>query len=178
VSNRQLRHPEVAAIVAARFYRANRHMGAEYEDLEQIAAQAVWRAEGRYDPHASSLATFSTVCATRDLLSHVDRRVRRQLVTEELGEHEVDPGPSPEYAAIFGEMVRQLPEDARTVVRLVMEDASVFGGLASETARRMIGRALGWPAERLQDAFASIEASLRSGGRGFSRSAPMSSDVF
>lgn len=173
METRKLRNPEIAAIVAAKFHRRNTHI--QIEDLEQEALRALWRAEscGRYDPHLSSLATFSTTVATRSLLTYVGRQGRVGPITEELSDDLADDRPDPEHAAIFGEMIRQLPEDARTVVRLVLGDSASFGGVSSGEARRVIGEALGWPARRLADAFSVIEAALRSSGHGFFRQAPV-----
>lgn len=178
MTRKTIRNPDVAMAVAGDFYRRN--SGAiEREVLEQEAMTAVWRAESRtgpgaYDPHLSSLRTFSTVCARRDLLTLAERHARTAISTVPLYAHAdgrestnlmlaetiADDAPDPEQAAIFGEMLRQLPEDARTVVRLILEDAEAFVGASPRRARGLVAEALGWTSGRLRGAFVSIEAAL------------------
>lgn len=169
-----LRNPEIAAMVAHDFHRRNPAI--EYETLEQEALEAVWRSEtgGRYDPRVASLRTFSTTCARRQLLTIAQREGRRAIPTVSLdmrrggekmdglsiAETLADESPDPEHVAMFRELLRQLPEDARTVVRLALEEAGSLGGLAPRRARAVIAEALGWGADRLREAFSSIESAL------------------
>ena len=179
---RTLKHAEIAAMVAHKFHRRNPDI--EYEVLEQEALQAVWRAQDgdRYDPSKAGFATFATVCATRQLLTLAQSHRRRCLPTESLDAVEAgmpdargwladERQPDPEHLAMFAELIRQLPDDARTVVQLVLGDAGTFGGLASRRAKRLIADALGWPAERLVSAFSDIAHGI--GRKGVARRAPI-----
>lgn len=178
---RTLKHAEIAAMVAHKFHRRNPDI--EFEVLHQEALEAVWRAQDgdRYDPRKAGFATFATTCATRQLLTLAQTHRRRCLPTESLDAVEAgmldvrgwladDRQPGPEHSAIFAELIRQLPDDAKIVVQLVLDDASAFGGLASRRAKRLIADALGWPAERLLSAFFDISHGL--GRKGVSRRAP------
>ena len=178
---RTLKHAEIAAMVAGKFHRRNPDI--EFEVLHQEALEAVWRAQDgdHYDPTKAGFATFATTCATRQLLTLAQTHRRRCLPIESLDAIEAgvldargwldDPQPGPEHSAIFSELIRQLPDDARTVVQLVLGDAGMFGGLVSRRAKRLIGDALGWPAERLLSAFSDIAHGL--GRKGVSRRAPV-----
>lgn len=181
MSDRQmLKHAEIAAMVAYKFHKRNPDI--EFEVLEQEALEAVWRAQDgdRYDPCKAGFATFATTCATRQLLTLAQTHRRRYLPTDSLDAVETgmldargwlidDRQPSPEHSAIFAELIRQLPDDAKTVVQLILGDASAFGGLASRRAKKLIADALGWPAERLLSAFSDIAYGL--GRRGVTRRA-------
>lgn len=175
---RTLKHAEIAAMAAHKFHKRNPDI--EYEVLHQEALAAVWRAQDgdRYDPCKAGFATFATTCATRQLLTLVQTHRRRCLPMESLDAVEAgmlesrgwivdDRQPSPEHSAIFAELIRQLPDDARTVAQLVLGDASTFGGLASRRAKRLIADALGWPADRLLSAFSDVAHGL--GRSGMSR---------
>lgn len=167
----QLRNPGVAPIVATKFYRSNAHIGIDYEELEQEAYGALYRAETSplYDPRKASLATFSNWCVSNELCTVLERHKRRHPVNESLtprpGERGIeewmsDGQPTPEDTVIFLEMLRQLPEDARIVVQVVLGDPGKFGGIASRACKQMIGEALGWSSGRLRRAFKSIESML------------------
>ena len=136
--------------------------GIEFEDLLQEARIAYHVAEGRYDPRKSAFVTFATHCVYRSLCSVADREKQKAPEHEELHEWTAfDGAPSPEDQAIFREMLHQLPEDARTMVDLVLSDAREFLGVSPAGARRALRNALGWPAARVDDAFATVSRALR-----------------
>ena len=142
-----------------------RTTGMDFDDLLQEARIAYLRADGvagGNDPHKSAFITFATWAVYRSLCSAADYDRRKAPPHEELFEWTAfDGAPSPEDAAIFRELLRQLPEDARTMVDLVLSDAGEFLGLSPSGARRALRGALGWPAERVNAAFAVVSRMLR-----------------
>lgn len=163
----QLKNPEIAAMVAWKFQRKNVHM--EYDDLHQEALQAVWLSEtdGHYDPYKSCRATFSTTCTTRALLTYVQNRNRKHPTNAdpdiELEEILDSATPSPENILIFYDLMRSLPDDAKTVVRLALSDASAIRGLGSRVVQTVvrIARSLSWEPPRLIAAYDAIVQMLQ-----------------
>lgn len=175
----EFKHDDVAQYHARRFAAGG---GIEYDDLLQEARLAMWRAGSRYDPGLASARTYGSTCARRHLCTVVARHGRRALPTVSLFDREGDDdlidrlaadGPAPDAHAVLMDVIRQMPEDARTVVGLVLGDAAAVAGVARAEARAVIGEALGWPADRLARAYAAIGAALRGGGEGFFRTRPV-----
>lgn len=138
--------------------------GIDRDDLLQEASLAYWRARsgGAYDPHFAAFNTFATHCVYRHLCS-VARTGRRYPQHEELQPNDnrlSTNDPSPEDRLIFAEMLRDLPEDARTVVSLILGDAQAMASLTRAAAKRALKKALPWPPHRLEAAFSSITEAL------------------
>lgn len=140
-----------------------RTTGMEQEDLLQEARLAVIRAEPHYNPHKAAWSTFSTTCVTRQLCGVVSAERRKHPQHEELGDWLPSQEPGPEDRAIFMELLRQLPEDARTIVDMIFSDASIMAGMTPARARRTIKAVLMWPADRVDVACAAIVTVLRGG---------------
>lgn len=162
------------AVVAYHVGRFARTIRMPREDLEQEARVAVVRAVNAYDPALASLRTHASRCVYRHMVDLQRRQDRRRGVLVDAGD-EFDPDEwesddaGPEDAAVFREMLRELPGDARAVCDLVFGDASLVAGLSRVEARRALREALGWPGERVRRAFAAISAALDGGGRGMIR---------
>ena len=159
---------EVVAYHVGRFALST---GIDPEDLAQEARIAAARAVATYDPAHASLRTYASRCVYRRLLTVATRERRRYPAVDDepLDEEEPSADASPEDAAVFREMLRELPEDAALVCDLILGDASRFAGLSPSAARRAVRDALDWPRARLARAFESVSASLASGGRGMIR---------
>jgi RNA polymerase sigma factor (sigma-70 family) len=158
----------------------SRSTGLEYEELLQVGRIAVWRAElaverGNYDPHASSFATYATNCVRmamcKELAAH-----RHRVSTADLGEEATvedlvdDYSVSPDGRLVIAQLVRDLPDDARAVVELVLGDVpgevldAVLAGArgASQRLRSYIRRTLGMRrGDRAETTFGSIARALR-----------------
>lgn len=152
----------------------------EYDELMQVGRIAIWRAElaaerGTYDPHISSFATYSTNCVRlamcKELAAH-----RRGPQTADLGEEVTvedladDRSPSPDGRLVLAQLVRDLPDDARAVVELVLGDVpgevldAVLSGArgASQRLRSYIRRTLGMRrGDRAETTFGAIARALR-----------------
>lgn len=135
--------------------------GMERDDLAQEARLAAWRAEEHYDPELAAWSTYATRCVTRRLCSVVDRHRRWHPQHSELIDDVASLEPSEEDRAVFLDLVRQLPEDARTVVSLVTSDATDLMGLTPRAVRAAIRRALSWPSDRIDAAVADVLRLLR-----------------
>lgn len=172
-----LKNPDIAPMLARKFHKKNIQLGIEYEVLEQEAYKALWMSEtdGFYDPYQSALRTFSNTCINRHLLTYVLDCAHKHPVgitismemplssgegPTTVGEIFYDASPDPEHQAIFSEMLRQLPEDARTVAALIFGDASAYGGITPRAAKKLIASALGWTDGRLRAAYKAIEIAL------------------
>lgn len=148
----------VPARIAASFAATT---GMERDDLAQEARIAAWRAEEHYDPELAAWSTYATHCVTRRLCSVADRHRRWHPQHEELGEHLASAEPSPEDRLIFLDLLRSLPEDARTVADLALSDAHGLLGLTPRAVRSAIRTALSWPADRADAAVAEVTRLLR-----------------
>ena len=140
----------------ARKFSVNSAM--DHDDLLQEALLAVWLAEvgGTYDPEKASLRTYSSTCCFRGLCTVVERHKRKNPTTDELDETLPGHGPSPEDRALFMELIRELPNDARLVVEAVLSDAAALSGLSPTRARRAVVEKLSWPRERIRDALDAV----------------------
>lgn len=116
------------------------------EDAVQEIFIDVWKCAGSYDPELASEATFVMLIARRRL---IDRRRRRQIVTEPLDESasdgcvggDRDPGEFAEMceeAAVASEFLSELREDERRVLEL-----SVHEGLSHQEIATLVGMPLG-----------------------------------
>ena len=141
--------------------------GIELDDLLQEARMAAWTATSndRYDARRASLRTYASNVVYRRMCTLTGQHGRRQPPTEELDEGFASATPSPEDEVGFRELLRELPEDARIVVSMILSDAGAVANLAPGCAKRVIADALGWPKGRLQSAFSRIEMMLMKYGR-------------
>jgi DNA-directed RNA polymerase specialized sigma24 family protein len=128
------------------------------DDLLQEALMAVWYAEsgGSYDPEKASLRTYSSTCAFRHLCTVVEQHKRRYPAMDELDEAMPSDEPTPEDAALFLELIRELPSDARIVVETVLSDAIALSGLSPTRAKRTIAAKLSWSRERIREAMDTV----------------------
>ena len=150
-----MKNQDVARYHAHRF-SVNSTM--EMDDLLQEALLAVWLAEvgGTYNPEKASLRTYSSTCCFRGLCTVVERHKRKNPTTDELDETLPGHGPSPEDRALFMELIRELPNDARVVAEAVLSDAAALSGLSPTRARRAVVEKLSWPRERIRDALDTV----------------------
>ena len=130
----------------------------ELDDLLQEAFLAVWFAEtgGSYDPEKASLRTYASTCTFRHMCTVVERHKRKNPTTDELDETQPIDAPSPEDRALFLEMIRELPSDARIVVETVLSDAVALSGLSPTRARRAVIAKLAWPTRRIREAMDAV----------------------
>ena len=140
--------------LAASFARST---GLEREDLAQEARLAAWRAEQRYDPELAAWSTFSHSAVTRQLCTVLNRHRRYHSGHVELADEQASQEASQEDRLVFLDMLRQLPEDARTVAELALSSGDELLGLAPNSwsagsLRDAIRTALGWPASRVNAA--------------------------
>lgn len=144
------------AKIHARKFSVNSAM--EQDDLLQEALLAVWQAEtgGTYDPEKASLRTYSSTCAFRHLCTVTERHKRRHPTMDELDEAQPSDDPTPEDAALFMELIRELPGDARIVVETILSDVSEFSGLSPTRARRAVINKLAWPTKRVKEALDAV----------------------
>lgn len=145
----------VAQYHAITFHKST---GVEYDELLQEARCAAWLAAsgGVYDPHKAALKTYASHYVFNKLFTLVGKHQRKHPNTVEIDEYVVADEPTPEDVVYFHELLRQLPEDARTVVSMVLEDAGSVANLAPTKARQIIANGLNWPKDRLREAFAAI----------------------
>jgi len=144
-------------------HKASRSTGLELDDLLQEARLAYWKAKhhGSYDPHKSAWSTYSYISVSRHLWGVTDSHRRKYPDCEELSDEVPCGDPSPEDRAIFMEMLRQLPDDARTVVDLVFSGAPELSSATPARIRQVLRSALGWPADRVNEAVRHVTAILR-----------------
>jgi RNA polymerase sigma factor (sigma-70 family) len=156
----------IPAMLASSFARTT---GIDRDDLMQEALIAYWWADacGNYDPHYAAFSTYATHCVTRRLCDVV-RATNRQPRYDEMPADDTlaDPAPSALDRIEFADVLRGLPEDARTVVRMVLDDAQALAGMTRTAARRALRERLGecLPPRQVDRAFAAIRRALRNGG--------------
>jgi DNA-directed RNA polymerase specialized sigma24 family protein len=138
------------------------------------------RGNGGYDPHVSAFDTYTTHAVYRGMCSAL-RKHRRQnrldivasLDDTDAPQFEDAATPSPDRRLLLAELIRELPEDARAVIALVLDDVP---GLGTERLRRRrappgsetsdrgvksyIRRTLGLSHARANAAFAAVSAML------------------
>jgi DNA-directed RNA polymerase specialized sigma24 family protein len=163
----------------------------ELDDLLQVGRMAHARAEtaidtGQYDPRKSSFNTFTTRVVYRELCSELEwsRRhsgpptVSLDAEDEEedgprrgVGELADETTPAPDRRLVLAELIRELPEDARAVVDLVLGDLpdglvdAVLDGVrgAPQRLRSYVRRTLGLRrGDRAEAAFSAIAEMLAS----------------
>ena len=116
------------------------------EDAVQEIFIDLWKSAGRFDPEVASESTFVMMVARRRL---IDRRRRKQLVTETLDESATggcysddrEPGEFLEVceeAAVAADLLSKLREDERKVLEL-----SVHEGLSHQEIASRVGMPLG-----------------------------------
>jgi DNA-directed RNA polymerase specialized sigma24 family protein len=136
----------------------------EYDDLLQEAELACWNAEydGSYDPRKAALTSYQTTCVFRHLCSVTDSIKRKRLpgYQVEMSDLLPDKSPNPEDTAVFYELVRQLPDDARVVTDLVFSN-DFLAGLDPTKSKNIIREVLGWSNDRINSAFNAITGMLR-----------------
>lgn len=155
-------HPSVLRY-AASFHRTT---GLDLDDLLQEARVAHLRAvraeeNGKYDPHISSFDTYATNAVYHHMCRvHGANRRGAEVLGEDLsGEEDAsfeetlvdDRTPAPDRRLLLAELVRELPDDARAVVDLVLGDLPaevidpVLAGVrgASKKLREYVRLALG-----------------------------------
>lgn len=139
-----------------------RSTGIEEEDLTQEARLAAYLAasDGRYDPCKASLATYASTRVYRHLCQVNRKEARHPRVTCELDEDMPLDAPSPEDVTLFWELIRQLPEDARTVVDLVLGNAPAVANLSPMDSKQIVAETLGWPRARLREAYGAVTGML------------------
>ncbi len=150
---------DVARHYAYTFYGTT---GIEHEELLQEAYLAAWLAatDGSYEPEASSLKTYASRCVFNKLCTVSTQARRKHPTTDELDPQMAGAQPSPEDVACFRELLRQLPDDAKLVVRMILEDAGAVAGLAPTKVKLALAEALNWPRARLREAFTAISKAL------------------
>lgn len=170
-------HP--AVIRYARSF--SRHPELEHDDLMQVGRLAIWRAEraigtGQYDPRISSWDTYATNCVYKAMCRELaERRRERALQVVSLGEEaSIDEladghGLPPDGRLFLHDLLRELPDDARAVVELVIGDEAgdlvdaALSGARGATARlrSYVRRSLGLRrGDRAAAAFGAIAAAL------------------
>lgn len=160
---------DVEDVVRYHSHRFAASTGIDQEDLAQEARLAAHRAIGRYDPHLSSVRTYVSRCVYNHLCS-ISRSQKRRIQTVQFPEspegdvafEPADPGPSPEDSSIFCDLIRQLPEDARTVVQLVLSDVSSIVDV--DDVRDAVVSRLGWAPSRISLAVAFVADALNGEG--------------
>jgi RNA polymerase sigma factor (sigma-70 family) len=157
----------------------------ELDDLLQEGRMAVDHAKRKadaeqYDAARSSFDTYATHAVYRGMCSAL-RKHRRQhrldivasLDDADAPQFEDAATPSPDRRLLLAELIRELPEDARAVIALVLDDVP---GLGTERIRRRsappgsatsgrdvrsyIRRTLGLSHARANAAFAAVSAML------------------
>lgn len=166
-------NPEtVERMVSYHAHRFADTTGIDVEDLMQegrIAAnRAIERRNTSYDPSKASMKTYANR-AIHNRMCDLAKRASKRVSTVPLKSNDdgevlepADDGPTPERVSIFVDLVRQLPEDARTVVALVLEEASPVDRIGD--VARVVSERFGWSADRAQLAIASIGNALSRGG--------------
>lgn len=150
-----------------------RTTGLDREDLLQEARIAYWWADacGGYDPHKAAFSTFATHCVYRRLCDLASASKRAPVIEgsrdDEREADFADPAPSPEDAAVFADLLRSLPDDARMVVSMVLGDAQALAGMTRRGARAAVRTALpsDWTPRQADRAFRAVSRALKYGGR-------------
>jgi DNA-directed RNA polymerase specialized sigma24 family protein len=171
-------NPDVERAASYQAHRFARITGMDVDDLMQESRLAALAAVGRtaehYDPRKASMFTYLSAAISwrlTDVARKAGRRVPTVSIDTAGGDDEeggargievADPGPSPEDLAIFRDLLRQMPDDALAVVRLVLDDASSIANLVD--VRRAVARRLGWTADRVEVAVACVGLALSRGG--------------
>lgn len=142
--------------------------GMDLDDLLQEARIARWNAEQgvlgnvEYDPRKSSFNTFATYCVYRHLCGITDRHKRVHPITHELDEGMPDRSmPAPDRNLLLTELIRDLPEDARVMVDLVLNDVAAMD-LTAHKARAYFRKRLGLSQGRVNVAFSAVTEMLMS----------------
>jgi DNA-directed RNA polymerase specialized sigma24 family protein len=125
---------------------------------------------GQYDPHLASFDTYVTHAVYRGMCSAAARSRRAVQTIEGIDDELPDEAPSPNRRLLLAELIRELPDDARAVVDLVLGDGipdalvdRVLAGSrgAIDKLRSHIRRALGLRrGDRAEAAFAAISDML------------------
>lgn len=139
--------------------------GLEYEDLLQEALLGYWCAEnyGNYDPHKASFETFATRIMVNQLNTVTRMHLRKfpnHCSLDEAKNVPEDRQPGAEDILYIKELIRELPEDAQFVARLMLENAAEFAGVAMNRTRKLLREMLPWPAGRTDRAFKQIADAL------------------
>jgi DNA-directed RNA polymerase specialized sigma24 family protein len=141
--------------------------GLELDDLLQEARIACWNAEVgaigsiKYDPRKASINTFITWCVYRHLCGIAERHKRTYQISNELNEAIPDQHtPLPDKNLLLAELIRELPDDARIAVNLVLGDVDAIVGLTTRKARGYIRQTLGWSPSRARAAFLTVNEML------------------
>lgn len=139
--------------------------GLEYEDLLQEALLGYWYAENyaNYDPHKAAFETFATRIMVNGLNTVTTTHRRKFPAHSGLDEAGTVPDnrePGAEDILYIKELVRELPEDAQFVARLVLENATIFAGVAKNKIKKTLRGMLPWSASRTNKAFQQIADAL------------------
>jgi DNA-directed RNA polymerase specialized sigma24 family protein len=164
-------HPAILKYAAV-FARTT---GMDYKDVLQEARIAYHKAEraiatGQYDPRKSSFDTFATNCVYHSMCNLYAKHKRHPPVMDELDETIMDhTTPPPDRGLLLAQLIRDLPDDARAIVNLVLSDAAsdlvdrVLSGAdgAVRRLKRYIRRELGLRrGDRAEAAFTAISKML------------------
>lgn len=138
--------------------------GLEFDDLYQQARLAYWQAskDPRYDPRKASIGTFCSLCTYNQLCSYAAKQKAwaERLPTEPLDETMPEQRPSQEDTVYFRELMRALPDDAKTIIKMMFAESDDTGpSKMRERIREKLHRV--WTKVRLEQAFHDIKIMLR-----------------
>ena len=161
---------DVASYYASRLAATT---GIDYDDLLQEARIAEWKAIQSYNPDHSSLKTYMSRCLYNRLLTVVKCHGRKSvpygtavaLDSDESAFELIDNSPSQEDVSIFADLLRQLPEDAKILVHLVLSDVATVSNI--DDVKQIASDRLSWAPARIRLAITCISVAFK--GDGFTR---------
>jgi len=136
--------------------RFKTRFGGELHEYLSVANDAFLRAYLKWDPAKSAFTTYAWHCtwnALRDVARQRRRWGEKIVGNSELSDRAID------SRFNLAEFLRELSDDARIVVHVVLDTPREFADMGKNSVRDYLGR-IGWATERISESFSEMRESL------------------